>query len=502
LLIANLVSFYNDPNLSFTVSSHTDVDGNLVVVVNVLGFSTSTSATTSHDLISGGGLHLLDSSFSFISATASTPGISCSMGFSTTDSSDVCSDTDACLTDSCTDEGNDAAVCLDAVAPEIGWSCTCTLGWEDNLGTCRRVPCGNPTQTNYVIESGTSVFESTRTVSCATGYTGTATDIACQADGTWTTSAGCTIVSCGTPVAGAGYTLGSGSTTYGSSYSMTCATGYSGTAAALTCQSSGSWTAQTGCTIVSCPSSPTQTGYTIATGSSTYGSTRTVSCASGYSGTASSITCQSSGSWTSSTGCSAPNGSSSSTPGTSCAALYSAGVRTDGTYWLTQGGTPYQAYCGMTMDGGGWTKVGNLDWSQVGWYNLVNQVRQQALMAENASGEWRVSDSSGVGGLFVKDQAPIWLTTNAWCGGYHFWQSTNRAAVQCKTSNSGSYVAMPRQSWSCCNVDSVGYHTCGYGNNWILLHSGATSNWGGDPHPCPVSGQSGGSGGLNVLWRR
>ena len=214
---------------------------------------------------------------------------------------------------------------MDAVAPEIGWSCTCTLGWEDNLGTCRRVPCGNPTQTNYVIESGTSVFESTRTVSCATGYTGTATDIACQADGTWTTSAGCTIVSCGTPVAGAGYTLGSGSTTYGSSYSMTCATGYSGTAAALTCQSSGSWTAQTGCTIVSCPSSPTQTGYTIATGSSTYGSTRTVSCASGYSGTASSITCQSSGSWTSSTGCSAPNGSSSSTPGTSCAALYSAG---------------------------------------------------------------------------------------------------------------------------------------------------------------------------------
>jgi hypothetical protein len=98
LLLANLASFYNDPSLFFTVSSRTDVDGVLVVVVNVLGFATSSSASTAHDIIASGGLQLADSQFSSVTATASVPGISCSMGFSTADSSDVCSDTDGCLT--------------------------------------------------------------------------------------------------------------------------------------------------------------------------------------------------------------------------------------------------------------------------------------------------------------------------------------------------------------------------------------------------------------------
>ncbi len=98
LLLANLVSFYNDPSLFFTVSSRTDVDGVLAVVVNVLGFATSSSASTAHDIIASGGLQLADSQFSSVTATASVPSISCSMGFSTADSSDVCSDTDGCLT--------------------------------------------------------------------------------------------------------------------------------------------------------------------------------------------------------------------------------------------------------------------------------------------------------------------------------------------------------------------------------------------------------------------
>jgi len=59
----------------------------------------------------------------------------------------------------------------------------------------------------------------------------------------------------------------------------------------------------TGCTILSCASSPVQTGYSISIGASTIGSTRTVVCAAGYfavdvegderfPGTVSSITCQ------------------------------------------------------------------------------------------------------------------------------------------------------------------------------------------------------------------
>ena len=53
---------------------------------------------------------------------------------------------------------------------------------------------------------------------------------------------------------------------------------YSGTASSITCQSSAAWTTSSGCTIVSCSSSPTQAGYTIATGASTYGSVCACMC--------------------------------------------------------------------------------------------------------------------------------------------------------------------------------------------------------------------------------
>jgi hypothetical protein len=175
--------------------------------------------------------------------------------------------------------------------------------WSSQSG-CTIVSCpSTPTQTGYSLNTGSSTYGSTRTASCVTGFTGTASSITCQASAAWTSSTGCTIRNCGNPTAGTGYALGSGSTTYGSTYTMTCVTGYTGTAASLTCESSGSWSSQSGCTLVSCPSAPTQTGYSLNTGSSTYGSTRTASCATGYTGSASSITCQASAEWSSSTGC-------------------------------------------------------------------------------------------------------------------------------------------------------------------------------------------------------
>lgn len=133
-------------------------------------------------------------------------------------------------------------------------------------------------------------------MTCATGYTGTASSISCLSSGAWTTSTGCTAVNCSTPTASTGYVLGSGATTYGSVYTMTCntASGYVGAAVAITCQSSGAWTAQSGCSLASCPSTPLQANYVIASGASTVSSARTTTCATGYSNSGSSIACQAS----------------------------------------------------------------------------------------------------------------------------------------------------------------------------------------------------------------
>ena len=50
-----------------------------VVVVKVLGLFTETSSVASHDSITNGDLYLSSSQFSSVTATASTPGISCSV---------------------------------------------------------------------------------------------------------------------------------------------------------------------------------------------------------------------------------------------------------------------------------------------------------------------------------------------------------------------------------------------------------------------------------------
>lgn len=52
-----------------------------------------------------------------------------------------------------------------------------------------------PTTTGYTAPSySTLTYESIATMSCDTGYTGTATDIICQSDKQWSSPTGCTIV--------------------------------------------------------------------------------------------------------------------------------------------------------------------------------------------------------------------------------------------------------------------------------------------------------------------
>jgi len=152
--------------------------------------------------------------------------------------------------------------------------------------------CGIPIPTTgYALGSGSTTANSVYTMTCVTGYTGSAASLTCQSNLAWTSQSGCTIVNCGTPVAPTGYSLGTGPTTYGSTFTMACATSYVGVAASITCQASGSWTSPTGCAVLTCLTSPIQTGYVISAGSNAIGATRTVSCAAGYTGSPASTTC-------------------------------------------------------------------------------------------------------------------------------------------------------------------------------------------------------------------
>ena len=64
------------------------------------------------------------------------------------------------------------------------------------LIVCLDIICATspPRQRGYVIDSGISHLESVRTVRCATGYEGTAINITCLSDGTWSQSDGCTTI--------------------------------------------------------------------------------------------------------------------------------------------------------------------------------------------------------------------------------------------------------------------------------------------------------------------
>jgi len=187
---------------------------------------------------------------------------------------------------------------------------TCDAGQWTALTGCNPVNCGAPSWAGYSWSGSATTYGTVRSGSCATGYTGTISiSITCSVSGAWTLSngasapSGCTIVSCGDPTPVSGYTIGTGGVTYGSSRSCTCSTGYTGTAASLTCQASGSWSAASGCTIRNCGNPTAATGYVLASGGTTYGSTRVVSCAAGYGGAPPAISCTSGGSWESQTGC-------------------------------------------------------------------------------------------------------------------------------------------------------------------------------------------------------
>ncbi len=113
--------------------------------------------------------------------------------------------------------------------------------------------CGVPVNLGYSFAAGGTTEGSARAVSCTTGYTGSpsATQITCdsQGQGGWSPSNlnGCIRYDCGTP-SQTGYVITTGSTLYGSSASVACAYGWEGAVTVnVVCQANG-WDVAQGCT--------------------------------------------------------------------------------------------------------------------------------------------------------------------------------------------------------------------------------------------------------------
>ena len=93
---------------------------------------------------------------------------------------------------------------------------------------------------------GASNQGATRTTSCASGYSGTGTSITCQSNSAWSSASGCTL-NCNAP-SQTGYTFASGGLNQGATRTATCASGYTGTASTITCGTNSVWSTSSGCT--------------------------------------------------------------------------------------------------------------------------------------------------------------------------------------------------------------------------------------------------------------
>lgn len=124
----------------------------------------------------------------------------------------------------------------------------------------------------------------------------------------------------------------------------------------------------------------------------------------------------------------APNyGSSSSVPGKSCLSLKLDGITTDGTYWIdpdTSGpNAPFQAYCDMTTNGGGWTMLmkatrGTTFNYDANYWTTANTLNPTATNLSDGDAKFRSFNESPVTDIMARwpdiTGTYRWLQQGAW----------------------------------------------------------------------------------------
>jgi len=191
-------------------------------------------------------------------------------------------------------------------APSLTVACQANGTYASPTGTCERRNCGTLSgPANGTLSAGDTLFGTTRTFSCNTGYTRVGAETAtCQEDGTWSASAPtCQIVSCPvpTPPANSALSAGTWSFTYNETLSYTCLPGYVAQGSlAQTCQADGSYTAVAGsCVPRDCGTLSAPSNGTISAGATTFGTVRTLGCNVGYTLSGSTTReCGADGNWT------------------------------------------------------------------------------------------------------------------------------------------------------------------------------------------------------------
>lgn len=123
-----------------------------------------------------------------------------------------------------------------------------------------------------------------------------------------------------------------------------------------------------------------------------------------------------------------PNyGSSSSVPGKSCLSLKLDGITTDGTYWIdpdtTGPNAPFQAYCDMTTNGGGWTMLmkatrGTTFNYDANYWTTANTLNPTATNLADGDAKFRSFNESPVTDIMARwpdiTSTYRWLQQGAW----------------------------------------------------------------------------------------